>query len=692
MSRTWAGVASRALGTLALLTGFFGAPAAARAAAKSYHFTEVEIDATILPDGSLELVENRTFDFEGSFSSAFFTIDWDPSLIEGFQVTRETSEGVAEPLSVGTELSPGQFRANWSFSATDELVTFQISYRARCAVEVYRDAAHLLWQFVGSGWTEPTDRVRVTVHVPGRATGQLPPRPDEVCSPTPVEEFPSVEREALSAGEVRAWGHGPLGGEVRIPDPSTVTLRIEDLAPSTFVEGSVLFPPESVPLAFQHHSARRAQILAEEGALAREANDLRRRYLSNRRASAVLMILIPLLMAGLVAVAYRRDRVPGVPRHLQEPPEDVHPVELAYLWSAYRGSLSPRNAYRTQLLHLARLRAIDMWAVGRVTAPDHIRIRLRKMPPRRGLDRDFAEFLFSEDGSKELSMKELSASTGRPANELRDWGRRLRVRTRENVRRLTSARARPESWAVATLAVGTLLWAIAGDAVAGSSVIVAAVAALLFGLAAMTVIGFVRRGRPLRFGFGTTLGAVALILFVLPASAIANAFLRDGDRGAVLVTITLVSWLVALRLMPERFDLETRTRVARWKAFRGFLKEFSSLPDAPALAVVIWEQYLVLATAFDVAGQVEKQVKALIPPAEIPSPLPGVPAGLDSLRFVAGINQVDISSAAFIAVSSSSSGSAFSSGVGSFSSAGGGGGGFSGGGGGGGGGTGGGAD
>lgn len=690
MPRTLGGVTARFLGAFALIAGILGVGASADATAKAYHFTDVVIDATILSDGSLELVESRTFDFEGSFSSAFFTIDGDPSLVEDFQVTREPLDGAAEPHSVTTERLPSQFRGSWSFRAVDEQVTFQISYRVRCAVDVYEDTAHLLWQFVGSGWTEPTDRVRVTLHVPGRATGEMPPRPAEVCNPTPVEDFPSLERAGLASGEVRAWGHGPLGGDVRIPDPSTVTFQIQDLAPETFVEGSVVFPPESVPLAYQRQDARRADILAEEGALAREANALRRRYQSNRRATGVLIVAIPFLMIVLVALAYRRDRVAGVPRHLQEPPEDIHPVELAYLWSAYRGALSPKTAYRTQLLHLARLRAIDMWAVGRVTAPEDIRIRLRKMPRGKGLDRDFAEFLFDGDGSNETSMKELSASSGRPANELRDWVRRLQVKTRGNLRRLTSARARPESWLVAALALGTMGWAIASDSVAWSTALLAALAALLFGLAAITIIASVRRGR-LRLGFGAILAAVAVILFLLPAGAITNAFLADSDRGALLVTVVLFSWLVALRLMPERLDTDTRVRVARWKSFRRFLKEFSSLPDAPALAVIVWEHYLVLATAFDVARQVEKQVKALVPPAEIPSPLPGVPAGLDSLRFVAGVNQMHISSVGFYPVSTSS-GSSFSSGVGSFSSAGGGGGGFSGGGGGGGGGTGGGAD
>lgn len=681
----------RALSVLGLAVGLVSFVAPSEAGAKSYRFTDVVIDATILPDGSLELIEHRTFDFEGSFSTAYFTIDGAPELVEDFRVSAENPKGADQPLSVDIQRFLGQFKATWHFSATDELVTFRISYRVRCAVDVYEDTSHLLWQFVGTGWTEPTEHARVKLHVPGHAIEEVPGRPPEVCKPVPILDLPRIEAQPLATGEVRAWGHGPLGGEVRIPDPQTVTFDVRNLTPGTFVEGSVLFPPDSVPFAFQRPESKRATILAEEGELAREANALRRQFRRSQRTSTVLVFIIPLLMAALVVIAFRRDRVSGVPRHLQEPPEGIHPVELAYFWSAYRGRLSPKTAYRTQLLHLVRLRAIELSAVGLVTQPEDIRIRLRKMPQRRGLDRDFVEFLFEGDGSKVKSMKELTAKTGRQASELRDWVRRLQMKTRENVRRITNAGVRMESWLLAALALGTLGWAIVSNSVGGLTAVLAAIAALLFGLAVMAIISFILRGSVWGSTFGTILTVLAVTLLVLPGAALTESFGLGADRGALLVVVTVGMWLVALRMMPERLDPDLRARIARWKAFRRFLKEFSTLPDAPALAVIVWEQYLVVATALDVAKKVEKQVKALIPPEEVPSPLPGVPSGLDSLRLIAGFNGVNVSAAAFHTASSSGS-SPLSSGIGSFSSASGFGGGFSDGGGGGGGGTGGGAD
>jgi uncharacterized membrane protein len=172
------------------------------------------------------------------------------------------------------------------------------------------------------------------------------------------------------------------------------------------------------------------------------------------------------------------------------------------------------------------------------------------------------------------------------------------------------------------------------------------------------------------------LGGIALGLVLLVVT---------GPLGWVVAGVALGGMIAAHVAIPARPGPEFRERIARWSSFRRFLKRFSSLPDAPALAVVIWEHYLVYATALGAARTVEKQVKALIPAQELPSPWPGAPAGVHSLGWVAAFHaSTPTQVAAWVMPQATSSSSG---GFGSFSSGGGFGGGFSGGGGGGGGGT-----
>ena len=593
---------------------------------KDYAFPRVLIDATVNPDGSLTLDERRTYRFEGEFTYATYTIDWPVDRIVDFQVTDGGTDIPVVPIGndAGTN-------ATWSFEASDEKRTFHIRYRALCAVDVYEDVAHLLWQFVGRGWEKQTDHLRVRVHVPEAARGRVD-RPTAECPAGGGST--SGRTRPLANGEVRAWGHGPLAGRVRIVDPQTVELTVRDLRPFTFVEGSILFPNRSVPLAAIEGGPTRAAILAQERRLAEEANDLRRQHAFESALVNILLVLVPLFMVAMVVLARRRDRVPGTPRYLQEPPEDIHPVDLAMLWSAYRRSLQPKNAYRAQLLHLARTGVIDVQAVGRVTDPEDFRLRLRRRPD--GIDGEFVEFLFTGDGKRPVSMKSIK-NTGTRATNLRDWWKKAGNRTKRLVSKVVKARSRPERTAMTLVAL----------------------AAMAYGY--WRSIGF-DEGGPLFEGL-------------------------VGPQALILAAVALLARWVAGRFMPARLPARLRERVARWAAFRRFLSDFSTFDDAPALAVVIWERYLVYAVALDVAGRVEKQVREILPPEDVPEPWPGAPRGVEG---IAAYHHWSATSHAYVAPAAAAS-VGWSSGWGGAGSGGGFGGGFSGGGGGGGGGTGGGA-
>jgi uncharacterized membrane protein len=594
---------------------------------KSYDFPDVRIDALVKPDGSLTLTEQRTFNFDGEFSFAFFTVDWPLDQIEDFSVSEN-----GQPIPISTdESTSSQLKARWEFAADDEERTFTISYKARCAVDVWADTAHLNWQFIGTGWEVPTDHAFVRLHLPAAAVNPKKlARPTETCPfAAPGGDF---RTRPLAKGETLAWGHGPLGGEVRIPDPQTVTLEVSDLPEFTFVEGSILFPESAVPFAYQVPAPMRETIATTEAQLAETANAERHALLAREAQNESRRQVLWFVLAGLVLsfillilLSRLRDRVRGVPTNLQSPPEDIHPVELAQLWAGANGRMGMGNVYRTQMLHLARIGAIELQAVGPVSDPDDFRVRLRDVKDAEPRDMEFLEFLFPKSTDDDIALSSLKP-TGERKTELREWWKLIDSSGKGLLRGMLPS-VRWES-------VLTTMLAIAG---------------IVLGIAITEWI--------------------------------------EHPIALLLIPVALVGMTIAHVLIRPRIGEQGRERVAKWRAFRRFLTDFSSLPEAPTLAVVIWEQYLVYATALGVADEVEKQVKALIPPQELPSPWKGAPSGINSMAFVHRFNTVPVHSA----VSTTSASSSSSSGIGSFSSGGGGGGGFSGGGGGGGGGTGGGA-
>ncbi len=617
--------------------GLWLPPIIIHATEKEYHFPEVRIDAQVLPNGDLVLQERRTFDFRnGPFTYAYYTVSDPQDHVRDFTMAEVLEDGTEVPVtpdyqshSIVTE----GYEARWGYVAEDENRTWVFRYRVACAVDVWADTAHLYWQFIGSGWDQPTQHALVTVHLPGHAEGSFPRRAE--CLPDePAPGTPDVV--PLAEGEVRAWGHGPLNGDVTFVDPQTIMLEVRDVPPSSFVEGSITFPTDAVPTALASSGSHLQVIVDQERAWTEQANALRRRHDAERRWVLILILAVPIAMALLVLLARARDRVREVPKYLEQPPEP-DAVQGALLWSAWRGHLSPRNAYRAQILRLVHLGAIEMRAEGTVSDPKDLTLvkRMDALDLPTQADQDFQKLLFGfgEDAVEEVSVSHPKPRmTGSEApSRYQGWWQGVRAKSGESIRRIQQGDARLESTAA-----------------------------------------FIAAGAAAGYGFWTAVWGLG------------------GRIGWWLLPVCLLALVFALRAIPARVDPPLRERAAKLTAFRRFLKRFSDLPNAPAMAVVIWEQYLEWAVALDVADEVEKQVKALIPAEQLRSPIPGGPSGLQGIQMLRSLNVVApaLVMSSMASVSSGSSRGGFGS---SSSSSGFSGGGFSGGGGGGGGGTGGGA-
>ena len=625
------------LAFLALTTaGLWLPPIIIRATEKDFHFPEIAIDATVLPNGDLVLEERRTFDFRnGPFTYAYYTVDDPADHVRDFSIHEvvDGREVPVEPDYAYHTVAYDAFQAQWSYLANDQERTWVFRYRVACAVDVWSDAAHLYWQFIGTGWEKPTSHAVITVHLPPHAATDMARRAE--CLPD-LELAPAQPGSPLERGDTRAWGHGPLNGQVTIVDPQTVRYEVNDVPPASYVEGSIVFPVDAVPTAIQVDEPRLGLILDQERRWADEANAVREQHEAQRRWVLILFLALPVVMLLLVLLAKTRDRIREVPKLLEQPPEP-DAVQGALLWSAWRGHLSPQNAYRAQILRLVHLGAIEMRAEGMVTDPKdltlHKRMEALDLPAK--ADQDFQMLLFGtgEDAVDEISiLKPKPRPTGtEPYTRYRAWWDGAKSRSGDALRRIQKGDARLES---------------------------------------MTA--FVAAGGVAGYGLWTAVWGLG------------------GRIGWWLVPAAVVCLVPALKAIPARVERSLRERVAKLTAFRRYLRRFSDLPNAPALAVVIWEQYLEWAVALGVADEVEKQVRALIPVDQLRSPVPGGPTGLQ------GVNLFHAMTAAAPtlvthSMASASSGSS-SGGFGSSSSSSGfSGGGFSGGGGGGGGGTGGGA-
>lgn len=306
-------------------------------AAKSYRITGVSIEAQLRNDGSMDVIESRTFDFSGSFHFVFRSLsDQGRITFQDFNVSEngkfyERSDSERQGTYHVTK-SSGQIEVRWFFNAKNESRTFDFHYRVLNAVTRYEDAAVLYYQFISGDWDRASQKVRLSVKPPGE----------------------------LMPSDLNEWLHGPLWAESRIEVDGSITAWCENLPSHTYLEIRALYPPEKFPGAERYSGTMRSRIREEEARWAEESNR-RREEAIRKRDEAIrkmearkkrqekgkwIVIVLSVLSLGGAWRNYRkfgqRPSLPPPVKYSSDIPEKIPPALVGYLLSGkevYGGAL-----------------------------------------------------------------------------------------------------------------------------------------------------------------------------------------------------------------------------------------------------------------------------------------------------------------------------------------------------------------
>jgi len=560
------------------------------ASAKSFRIAAVQVEARLNPDASMRVVEHITYDFDGDFHNGTRPIPPGNYDIVDMTVTEH-----GEPLP----FDGAPYQLAWHFSAANERRTFDIAYTVLGAATVGTDAAVLYWKFVGEA--QPgVGEVRIALDVPGDGL------------------------------DVRAWGHGPLNGNVEIQGPR-VLMSVSGLPAGRFLEARVAVPSDQFTVT-PAPVALLPAVLAEEGRFAAEANAQREREAAAARRRARIRQqlqrwywLAP--MAG--ALVYLRlflrygkeyKAAVDVGEYVHEPPDDPPAfVPTLFAW----GVVQP-IALSATLVDLAQRGYLTIEEVreDRTILKDKVDWKLtwkENHDPVRAFEYAVLEQLFARGPETTQSAFATWCRVNR--TDADRWWNDVKAK----VTRDFKARGYIEGGKGAAYALNVII----------------ALAVMGSGIATLAA--------------GAAIGAAGLVV------------------GGLQLGLT-----VPLR----RRTPAGAQRVAEWEAFRHFLKDFSHLEDAPVGHLILWERYLVYSVALGVTAEVARALAARIPSVGEPGTATFAPwfvgmhgpGALDSIGSFAGFASgfgPEIVAAA-TPPSSSSSGSG---GGGGFSGGGGGGGG-----------------
>ena len=113
---------------------------------------------------------------------------------------------------------------------------------------------------------------------------------------------------------------------------------------------------------------------------------------------------------------------------------------------------------------------------------------------------------------------------------------------------------------------------------------------------------------------------IAIVMAVIIGIAITGEFVQNIVTYALITgfftVVVLVINLVLISKLINRFSGFTSKGIneqEQWKAFKKYMEDFSLLDEKEVPQLIIWEKYLVFATAFGIADKVIKQLKIIYP-------------------------------------------------------------------------------
>ncbi|MGI6105581.1 MAG: DUF2207 domain-containing protein [Raoultibacter sp.] len=542
-----------------------------QAYAKSYTMPSVDIQAEAQTDGTLYISEQRTFDFDGEFSAVWWTFSGLPqnASLEFHDVSITRIDESGEAIGEAVVLPEEEFLLSWRdaggptsaafsvdspkntvyvfFDAADESLRVDMNYSVVNGVQAYKDVGEVYWKYIGDQWAEASNNVSMTLALP----------------------LPSGT-EVVAGENVRAWGHGPLDGNVSINADGTISYTVAKVNAGQYAEARVVFPvgwltnlsDESVLL--HKDTARLETVLSEEEVWADQANRSRMISLALVIGCGIISLLI-LLWAIRSYFKHGKEYEPSFQdqywRDIPSPQD--HPAVIARLW---RWDKESPDDFTATLMHLSHIGAIQInkgsyekpGLFGSSTEDDYY---LTRVPEAANsltspIDKQAMSFLFDKiaGGSDSLwfgTIQQYGKENPEDFMEgMKTWQGQVSGET--NKRNFFEIKGQTQQMVM---------------------VVVAIIMLVVGGIFFFVLENFI----PLIF-----LVPVAIALFV-----IANFMPRRSEEG-------------------NNLD-------AKSKALRNWLKDFSALDERPPTDVKVWGEFMVYAYIFGIAKQVMKELQLKVP-------------------------------------------------------------------------------
>lgn len=532
---------------------------------------QLDFDAQINEDGSMDVTEIWDI-YISDTNTLFKTFKKDNSKyskITDVEVTEITDGSNKKFTQINQEMyhvtkncyyalnnSKGMFEIAWGVGLDDDSDTrqYQVSYKVVDAIAKYNDYAEIYWQFIGDEFEISADKIDGTIILP---------------------------HNAESKEDIRVWGHTEdLNGEIYVTDLNKIEFTINRYSSGNYVEVRSLFPNDMIAsTGRQYNHNILDNVLQEETKWAEKANARRERQKNMAYCVAGIVGLITIFFAYkafkniLKLRKLEKKFKPSTKlQYFRELPyEDATPAEALFVMSTGMNK-SFSSSFSANILDLCLNKYISLEVVGnggiikssivKITLLDKDSSRLKEDEK---LTLEFLQEVAGND--KELTTKDITKYLEKHVSKVDKLNNKLEkiIETEE----IQKGNYNKENYKKMNNYGG-----------------IVAVYTLFAIFSFLLIIFFVAV-------MSTTLVPIAILLI------------------AILTINAIVLGMMSYKV--NVFSQKGVDEKEQWKAFKKYMEDFSLLKEKEVPALVVWEKYLVFATAFGISEKVLKQLKVIYP-------------------------------------------------------------------------------
>ena len=547
------------------------------------YLNSLNFDAQVKENGEMYVTETWDIDIHNT-NTLFKTFKTDKSKYSGIKDVKVTNvtNGVAPLTEIdqymyhvtnncyyGMLNDDGNFEIAWGVGLDNESDNriYQISYIVEDAISKYSDYAELYWQFVGEDFEIDAKKIKGTITLPS---------------------FAEVKEN------IKVWGHTEdLNGEIYVTDLNKIEFTVNNFNAGRYVEVRSLFPTEMI--SYSQRGADKEilnDVIEEETKWANEANT---RRTINKTVPIIIVtifsvILIVLTIKMIKSLITRIKKTKTLKKiepteniiYFREiPREDATPAEAMYILKNIKNNLLSTDIgkiFSATLLDF-NLKGILDFKVEKMTfGRENITITLldkEKISNLNSLDETvIANFLLEAIEKKgennRITLKKLESYIRNNTSKIITLEKKLDKAVKKE---LENKEIRNEKEAKEY------------EKVSQSS--------------SLYILGIV---------FG--------LMFIAPVVISISVF----SLIAIIPFIILcIANIVSISMELNKINVYTGKGIdeaEKWKGLKKYMEEFSLIKEKEVPEIILWEKFLVYATAFGIADKVLKQLKIVYPDLE----------------------------------------------------------------------------